>query len=64
MQNIDPEEYGGIAEIIKEGFMTTFAIFLVRKFDFFYILNVFLILGYMDRILFYILYNTFDIIIF
>ena len=29
IQNVDPEEYGGIAEIIKEGFMTAFATFLV-----------------------------------
>ncbi|CAF0850787.1 unnamed protein product [Adineta steineri] len=28
-QNVDPEEYGGIVEIIKEGFMTAFATFLV-----------------------------------
>jgi hypothetical protein len=31
VQNVDPEEYGGIIEIIKEGFMTAFATFLVRK---------------------------------
>jgi len=36
VQNVDPEEYGGIVEIIKEGFMTAFATFLVRKdFDIF-----------------------------
>lgn len=29
VQNVDPEEYGGIVEIIKEGFMTAFATFLV-----------------------------------
>jgi hypothetical protein len=29
VQNVDPEEYGGIIEIIKEGFMTAFATFLV-----------------------------------
>lgn len=29
IQNVDPEEYGGIVEIIKEGFMTAFATFLV-----------------------------------
>lgn len=34
IQNVDPEEYGGIFEIIKEGFMTAFATFLVRKFQF------------------------------
>jgi hypothetical protein len=32
VQNVDPEEYGGIVEIIKEGFMTAFATFLVRKY--------------------------------
>ena len=31
VQNVDPEEYGGIIEIIKEGFMTAFATFLVKK---------------------------------
>jgi hypothetical protein len=31
VQNVDPEEYGGIIEIIKEGLMTAFATFLVRK---------------------------------
>jgi len=30
VQNVDPEEYGGMVEIIKEGFMTAFATFLVR----------------------------------
>jgi len=29
VQNVDPEEYGGMMEIIKEGFMTGFATFLV-----------------------------------
>ncbi|UJR30147.1 hypothetical protein I4U23_017687 [Adineta vaga] len=29
IQNVDAEEYGGILEIIKEGFMTAFATFLV-----------------------------------
>lgn len=29
VQNVDPEEYGGMIEIIKEGFMTGFATFLV-----------------------------------
>jgi hypothetical protein len=28
-QNVDEEAYGGIWEIIKEGFMTSFACFLV-----------------------------------
>lgn len=31
-QNIDEEEYGGMWEITKEGFMTSFAGFLVRNF--------------------------------
>jgi hypothetical protein len=31
IQHVDAEEYGGIFEIIKEGFMTAFATFLVRK---------------------------------
>jgi hypothetical protein len=31
VQNVDPEEYGGLVEIIKEGFMTGFATFLVRR---------------------------------
>lgn len=29
-QNVDEEEYGGMWEITKEGFMTSFAGFLVR----------------------------------
>ncbi|CAF3120938.1 unnamed protein product [Rotaria socialis] len=29
VQNVDPEEYGGMIEIIKEGFMTALATFLV-----------------------------------
>ena len=33
VQNVDPEEYGGMMEIIKEGFMTGFATFLVRDLD-------------------------------
>jgi len=43
IQNVDPEEYGGIIEIIKEGFMTAFATFLVRKilFEFFKIILLF-----------------------
>lgn len=31
VQNVDPEEYGGMMEIIKEGFMTGFATFLVKE---------------------------------
>ena len=34
IQKVDPEEYGGISEIIKEGFMTAFATFLVRTISF------------------------------
>lgn len=30
-QNVDEEEYGGMWEITKEGFMTSFAGFLVRN---------------------------------
>ena len=34
-QQIDEEEFGGVWEILKEGFMTSFATFLVSllKFD-------------------------------
>lgn len=54
IQNVDPEEYGGIVEIIKEGFMTAFATFLVRIC---YSCNSFRLivsfaLGFMDRALF------------
>lgn len=31
VQSVDPEEYGGMGEIIKEGFMTALATFLVSK---------------------------------
>jgi hypothetical protein len=31
IQHVDPEEYGGIIEIIKEGFMTALATFLVGQ---------------------------------
>ena len=31
-QEIDEDEYGGITEILKEGLMTSFATFVVRKF--------------------------------
>jgi len=31
-QSIDEEEYGGVWELTKEGFMTSFAGFLVRIF--------------------------------
>lgn len=34
-QSIDEEEYGGMWEITKEGFMTSFAGFLVRFFIYF-----------------------------
>ena len=30
-QGVDEEELGGIWELLKEGFMTSFAIFIVRK---------------------------------
>ena len=30
-QEVDEEELGGIWELLKEGFMTSFAIFIVRK---------------------------------
>lgn len=54
IQNVDPEEYGGIVEIIKEGFMTAFATFLVGRVhcltEFF--IDFFLSLGFMDRSLF------------
>lgn len=39
IQNVDPEEYGGIVEIIKEGFMTAFATFLVNLYSFFYLFS-------------------------
>jgi hypothetical protein len=35
VQNVDPEEYGGIIEIVKEGFMTALATFLVNRNFFF-----------------------------
>lgn len=28
-QGVEPDEYGGIWELLKEGFMTSFALFLV-----------------------------------
>lgn len=45
IQNVDEEEFGGMWEITKEGFMTSFAGFLVstfifsNSFHFFYSLN-------------------------
>lgn len=44
-QNVDEEEYGGMWEITKEGFMTSFAGFLVR-FSFFYLEGILYIKGF------------------
>jgi hypothetical protein len=67
VQNVDPEEYGGIIEIIKEGFMTAFATFLVRKCISRYFSNPYVFLGFVGRTLFGILRSTvtytYDIVI-
>ncbi|CAI8010276.1 Respirasome Complex Assembly Factor 1 [Geodia barretti] len=35
-QRVEEEEYGGIWELLKEGFMTSFALFLVSSLNFLY----------------------------
>ena len=47
-QQVDEEEYGGVWELIKEGFMTSSAIFLVSQQSYTILLMLFLLTGFMD----------------